>query len=64
MQRMRFSLEFESDESFGGRGIFFSSEEVMRSGGMAEVNQAGKSAHWMAFAEALAGVLEEVVGEG
>ena len=61
---MRFSLEFESDESFEGRGFFVSSEEVVRPGGMAEVDLAEKSAHWMAFAEALAGELEETVGEG
>ena len=61
---MRFSLEFESDESFEGRGLFVSSEEVVWAGGIAEESQGGKSAHWMAFAEALAGVLEETTGEG
>jgi hypothetical protein len=60
---MRFSLEFESDESFEGRGFFVAAEHVVRTGGMAKVDQPEKSAHWMAFAEALAGVLEEAVGE-
>jgi hypothetical protein len=61
---MRFSLDFESDESFEGRGFFVSAEQVVRTGVMAEVDQTKKSAHWMAFAEALASVLEEAVGEG
>jgi hypothetical protein len=61
---MRFSLEFESDESFWGRGFFVSPEEVVGTGGLADGRQGVKSAHWMAFAEALASVLEETVGEG
>jgi hypothetical protein len=60
---MRFSLEFESDESFDGRGFFVSPEEVMGTGGLADGRQGVESAHWMAFAEALAGVLEETVSE-
>ena len=60
---MRFSLEFESDESFEGLGFFVSSEEVVRPRGLADGGSGVRSAHWMAFAEALAGVLEETVGE-
>ncbi len=61
---MRFSLEFESDQSFDGRGFFVSPEEVVRAGSLADGRQGVESAHWMAFAEALAGVLEEAVSEG
>jgi hypothetical protein len=65
---MRFSFEFESGESFSGRGTLCLSTllgfEGTRGDGAAVDSGSGPSSHWICFADTLASALEESVGEG